>query len=335
MSNIFLSYCREDQKKAEVIVRDIEQLGHKIWYDEELTGGQEWWNLILEKIRESDIFAFIISNESLKSQACSYEYTYANQVRKPILPIVMDENISMEHLPPLLCKIQHVSYKIQDKETIFALINSIKNIPPAQPLPVPLPQPPEVPISYFASLTELLQKKTLTHDEQCRIVLTLKDRVYKMDSLENPDELKNSRILLKQLQNRDDTLAKVAREIEDVLEIIRLRENSIKIKKSAPHNDLVTEIKLGKKLSYCKAIQLHFIFGIGLFYVKSKSKRKWIYPLFPLYGLIGSILAANSYNFMYDPFGISACYSLMIFSLSFIDVLLSCRSYNKKRIKTN
>ena len=37
-------------------------------------------------------FAFIISNESLKSQACNCEYTYADEVLRPILPIVVLES---------------------------------------------------------------------------------------------------------------------------------------------------------------------------------------------------------------------------------------------------
>ena len=330
MSNIFLSYCREDQSKAEVIKRDIEKLGHNIWYDKELTGGQPWWNQILKKIRESDIFAFIVSNESLKSQACNCECTYANEVLRPILPIVVDENISIELLPSLLCKIQYISYKIQDRETLFALINSIKDIPPAQPLPDPLPQPPEVPMSYLASITEQLQKKTLTHDEQCAIVLTLKNKVNKIDSLKNPDELKNSRILLEQLRDRDDTLAKIAKEIEDILETIRLREESLKRNPPVTPKPPVIE----KKLSCCKALQWHLIFGMGLFYLESKSTRKWIYPFVTLYGLIMS-LSLFSGNRLDNVSGIFWTISIWIFFLSFIDVWLSCRSYNKKLMKTN
>ena len=48
MANIFISYNREDEDKTKALVDDIEELGHTVWFDHELSGGQKWWDTIFE-----------------------------------------------------------------------------------------------------------------------------------------------------------------------------------------------------------------------------------------------------------------------------------------------
>jgi hypothetical protein len=61
------------------------------------------------------------------------------------LPVLVADGISMNLLPPELAKIQYVEYRKRDRNTAFALAKAITNLPPAKPLPDPLPLPPEVP----------------------------------------------------------------------------------------------------------------------------------------------------------------------------------------------
>jgi hypothetical protein len=44
MSKIFISYSRESEAKAKSLVDDFESLGHDVWFDRELSGGQAWWD---------------------------------------------------------------------------------------------------------------------------------------------------------------------------------------------------------------------------------------------------------------------------------------------------
>ena len=70
MSTVFLSYNREDESAVSALAADIASLGHQAWFDSDLSGGQAWWDRILDRVRDSDVFVFALSRESLKSTAC-------------------------------------------------------------------------------------------------------------------------------------------------------------------------------------------------------------------------------------------------------------------------
>ncbi len=147
MANIFISYNRKSATVAKSLADDIENIGHIVRYDNNLSGGQAWWDQILEKVRNSDIFVFVLDPQALNSTACIREYNYADALGKPILPILASGEVSTNLLPQALSKIQFVDYRVTDRSAAFKLARAFTSIPPAQPLPTPLPTPPEVPVS--------------------------------------------------------------------------------------------------------------------------------------------------------------------------------------------
>jgi hypothetical protein len=48
---VFVSYARRDAQVADLLRQDIERAKRPVWIDNELTGGQEWWETILSQIR--------------------------------------------------------------------------------------------------------------------------------------------------------------------------------------------------------------------------------------------------------------------------------------------
>jgi len=152
MLQIFISYSRQIQDMAKTLIQDFESLGHTVWFDQELTGGQVWWDQVLLRIRECDLFVFVLAPEALDSPACKLEYTYAFSLHKTILPILVADGVSINLLPPALSIIQFVDYRRLDRHAAFALIKALNNLPTPQPLPDPLPEPPEAPISYLGKL---------------------------------------------------------------------------------------------------------------------------------------------------------------------------------------
>jgi len=210
--NIFISYNRENKAIAESLARDIEAIGHKVWYDQELSGGQAWWDQILETVRNCEVFVFLLSPEALNSIACKREYGYAGDLGKPILPVLVSESVSLNLLPPALSQIQFVDYRKQDRDAAFSLARALTIIPPAKPLPDPLPPPPESPISYLGSLTELVERTaTLSYEKQSALVVDLKR------SLRDPRTSDDTRMLLKKLRKRRDLFATIAEEIDELL----------------------------------------------------------------------------------------------------------------------
>jgi hypothetical protein len=85
------------------------------------------------------------------------------------------------------------------------------------------------------------------------------------------------------------------------------------------------------KPSYWIAILAHLFFGFGLFYVDKSLKRKWLYPL-----MVFSILFIStvfSLLFNGNDSSLLVCFGsivLLVSMLSFLDVILTCRSCRAK-----
>lgn len=92
MTQIFISYSRVDKGIVERLVKRIEQAfpDLTLWYDTSphaLVGGDNWWDEILKAIDKSDIFVYVLSNESVKSLFCQAEFTEARRLQKRIVTI--------------------------------------------------------------------------------------------------------------------------------------------------------------------------------------------------------------------------------------------------------
>jgi hypothetical protein len=60
MAKIFISYDRASKDVVEQLVQDLADDDHEIWFDQQLTGGQKWWN-ILSEIRHCEIFVAVLT----------------------------------------------------------------------------------------------------------------------------------------------------------------------------------------------------------------------------------------------------------------------------------
>ena len=212
MANTFISYSRENESIAVSLAKDIEDLGHTVWFDDELSGGQLWWQKILESIRNCDIFIFVLSNDSLNSTACNLEYEYANALGKTIIPVLVGEGVSPNLLPPALSRIQFIDYRERDCDALLHLAKAFTTSPSPSSLPDPLPSPPEVPLSYLGGFVKQINTTSkLSDDEQIVLVAKLKR------SLHDPNNANDAKTLLKSLRKRRDLLANIADEIDELL----------------------------------------------------------------------------------------------------------------------
>ncbi|MCG6873940.1 MAG: toll/interleukin-1 receptor domain-containing protein [Betaproteobacteria bacterium] len=214
MARVFICYSRQSEAAVKALANDIDTLGHDVWFDQELSGGQAWWDQILANIRNSDVVLVALAPEAVRSIAVKREYGYATDLGKPILPVVVAEGISAGLLPPALSTVQFVDYQVQDRSSALRLARAISVIPPPKPLPQPLPQAPEVPLSYLGGLREKIDATcNLNFADQSALLLELKR------SLRDPDTAKDGRALLKGLQARRDLFAAIGEEINELLSI--------------------------------------------------------------------------------------------------------------------
>jgi TIR domain len=212
MAKVFISYNRQSEVVARSLAADVEALGHTVWLDQELSGGQVWWDQILSTIRACDVFVFVLDTLSLNSTACKREYGYAADLGKSILPVLATDGISTSLLPSVLSQIQFVDYRKRDRDAVLRLARAFTTIPPAKPLPDPLPTQPEVPLSYLGTLSERVERSaTLTYEEQSGLIVDLRR------SVRDPETKDDARTLLKKLRRRRDLLAAVGDEIDEIL----------------------------------------------------------------------------------------------------------------------
>lgn len=213
MAKVFISYGRENTAQADALANDLRELGHVVWYDSDLSGGQAWWDQILHRIRECEVFVLALSPHSVKSVACNKEWTYAHELRRCLLPVLVADGVSNDLLPPLLSQIQYTDYRRQDKAALMRLMKAVNALPAAQSLPDPLPASPEVPISYLGRLREQIETgNELSFQAQSALLVEI------AQGLRDPDQQEVLQGLLRSLRARKDLFARVADQIDAMLD---------------------------------------------------------------------------------------------------------------------
>jgi hypothetical protein len=241
MKRVFISYSRHNLDAVMQLIHDLKAVGVDTWHDQTLTGGQRWWDNILTNIRECDIFIFALSPESWESEACKSELGYVEQLRKPILPVLISDGININLLPHPLNEIQVADCRSGDREAVFALVKSIYSTPPAPDLPDPLPDAPPVPISYLSNLNDRIETtEPLTSQDQITLLFELEEELREGRS---PTEIRD---LLLRLKRRDDLLAKISTKIDAALESLDAKTTGHSQGKKAPAvSDIVRQNREG------------------------------------------------------------------------------------------
>ena len=207
---VFVSYNSIDRPRTVDVVRDLEAAGYEAWFDQDLTGGQEWWDVILEQIRACDAVVVAVTEHALDSAACRAEWQYAVELGKAIVPLQL-EDTSIDLAPSSLQHRQWVDYRSADKQAAFSLVKAV-NTAQSPALPDPLPVPPALPLTYVAELRQQLDSAApLTLQQQLTIVFQLRERLH------DGGDVRSIEQLLRRFKARDDLLAAVAPDVDQLL----------------------------------------------------------------------------------------------------------------------
>ena len=207
---IFVSYARRDRQAVELLLQDMRRARHEVWVDEELTGGQAWWDTILATIRSTDLFVIALSPDLLKSRACHAEYEYAVGCNRTVLP-VMVATVSPQMAPPAIANAQILDYVERTPNAAISLVTALAAAQPSPALPEPPPPPPPVPMSYMSTYRERLDEVSLNLQQQSLLLSEL--RVY----LNDEDDRDTAVELIRRLRSRGDITESVGREIDALL----------------------------------------------------------------------------------------------------------------------
>jgi Tol biopolymer transport system component len=105
MTRIFISYDRDDRNFTRQLASRLRRVFGQVWFDENLYGGEDWWNEIRRQIADCDIFIYLLTEASAQSEYCKAEHAEAERLRKEVLPVRLS---TVNTIPSFLQKIQYV-----------------------------------------------------------------------------------------------------------------------------------------------------------------------------------------------------------------------------------
>jgi len=218
---LFISYSSQDRKSLDGLTAALRRSQQQVWFDQELGGGESWWNKILEQIRECDVFMVALSSNWLQSKPCQAELRYAQALLRPILPIRIGPVDSVRVNP--LSALQIIDYQNPTVDAGIQLVTAVHALQAKpQPLPDPLPEEPPVPFGYLMRLGNAMIEKEISPQQQRQMVVELKSGLE--EDGDDPSARSDIAQLLRMLRMRHDVTYRTRSEIDNVLASIESAE---------------------------------------------------------------------------------------------------------------
>jgi len=148
--DLFLSYSSTDRRKADLIVKDLESAGLKVWFDrKEIIGGDRIREKIADGILNSSAVLVLASTSSLKSQWVLNELDAAMlreiEERKKIVVPVLLGRLEVGRLPPDIQGKNYIDLRYRFKQryaqkrlTILSSLQTISEPSQARLIEIPL-----------------------------------------------------------------------------------------------------------------------------------------------------------------------------------------------------
>ena len=121
MTEIFISYAREDRHLAEALANELEARGTSVWWDAELVGSDDYQEVILTALSKAKAAIVIWTTASVKSLFVRDEARYALHYKK--LVAVKQPHLEVLQIP-FGFQSQHTD-DISDREQIFRAIEKL------------------------------------------------------------------------------------------------------------------------------------------------------------------------------------------------------------------
>jgi hypothetical protein len=207
---VFLSYAREDVDLARYVCEELTELRHDVAIDNEIRGGNDWWNQLCDWIQGCDVFVIILSDAWMHSEPCQAELAYATALQRPLLPLAVD-GLALDGLPIELKRWQIIPYDRESKDSYKQMVVALAGLGEPPPLPDPLPERPPLPESYADPFRRALAAPSLSVEDQVSIFAVLK--LHSAD----PRRQDESVSLIRELRARRDLAVGVADDIDAFL----------------------------------------------------------------------------------------------------------------------
>ncbi|UXA06632.1 sensor domain-containing protein [Mycobacterium sp. SMC-2] len=220
---LFISYSSQDRVTVDALTTALRRGQQQVWFDQELGGGESWWNKILEQIRSCDVFIVALSNNWLQSKPSQTELRYARALNRPILPVRIGDIDSMRVNP--LASLQIIDYREPTVDAGIQLVTAVHALQSKPvPLPDPLPDEPPVPFGYITRLGNTLAEKELSPQQQTQLLIELRQGLD--EDGDDPSARGDIAQLLRMLRLRHDVTYRTRTEIDNILAEIEAKGGS-------------------------------------------------------------------------------------------------------------
>lgn len=213
-SDLFISYSSRDRERLENLLSALRRADEPVWFDDELGGGDVWWQKILERIRDCEVFVFALSDNSLESKPCLTELRYAQALQKPVLPVQIGPVESMRVSP--LAAVEAIDFQNPTVDSGIRLVTAVQRARQrCGALPSPLPEEPPVPYAYLMRLAGTVTGAALDPQQQTEVLAELTAAV--AQDRDDATALRDITQLLQSLHDRPDATAQTRTEARRLL----------------------------------------------------------------------------------------------------------------------
>src|SRR5579885_1420234 len=110
-SGVFISYSRENTDFVDRLEVDLKARGFDPWVDrQKLVPGQSWPDTIKREIQLHEKMIVVMTYAALASDWVRNEYEYALELRRPIIPILL-ESVPVKEWPIQFVRLQYADFQ--------------------------------------------------------------------------------------------------------------------------------------------------------------------------------------------------------------------------------
>ena len=88
---IFISYSHRNSAYVHGIIESLQKAGYRVWFDGGIEAGSEWPQYIASHLERSNCVLTFMSNAFVDSDNCKRELHFAQDLKKPLLNIYIEE----------------------------------------------------------------------------------------------------------------------------------------------------------------------------------------------------------------------------------------------------
>lgn len=116
---IFVSYSHKDSDRVLPILSHLMEDGFRIWYDDGISPGTEWPEVIARHLNDCELFVSFLSNSYMDSFNCKREIDFAVRKRKTFLAVFLEETQLSLGVEMQISTVQSVDYYKTTPEAFF------------------------------------------------------------------------------------------------------------------------------------------------------------------------------------------------------------------------